>query len=416
MDRMIEKKRWSWRTILLIGGAGLILLIIVGRFIDAGGGRRLRVPAERIEVATVELGEFQEYIPVTGSVIPMSTHYVDAIRGGVVEEAFVEEGSIVEAGDSILRLSNTDLLLDIMYREAELYSQSNNLRNTIIAMEENRLRMLRELLDVEHEIARQRRLTKNATELAHRDLISRDDYEEAREELEYLMEKRRLLAAMQRQDSLYRAEQVHRIQESLARMQSNLDMVRGNLNELIVRAPVSGRLTSLNAEVGQVKSSGERLGQIDVLSGFKVRASVDEYHVARVGKGQPASLELSGNTFALAVEKVYPRVISGRFDIDLCFVDGEPEGLRRGRTVHLRLELGETAQALLLQMGGFFHDTSGRWVYLLDEEGKTACRHQITVGRKNPRSCEVLGGLAEGDRVIVSSYERFGEADRVVLE
>jgi HlyD family secretion protein len=399
-----------------IGISGLLLSMIIWNIIDTRRGSRLRVQAGRVEIASVQQGEFQEYIPITGTVVPIVTHYIDAVRGGVVEEKFLEEGSFVEIGQNILRLSNTNLLLDIMYREAELYNQSNNLRNTKIAMEQNRLRMRRELLDVDHAIAGKRRLTSKLSQLARNGFVSKDDLEEAKEELEYLNEKRRLFIFTQKQDSLFRIEQIRQLEEALHRMQSNLGLVRLNLEELVVHAPVSGQLTALDAEVGQVKSSGERLAQIDVLDGYKVRAAVDEHYIARVSHGQIASLDLSGTKYRLVVDKVYPRVVSGRFDIDLSFESEVPQDLRRGRTLHLRLKLGDTALALLLPYGAFLRTTGGQWAYQLVNGGGVACKRNIAIGRRNPRYCEVLEGLAEGDRVIISSYEQFGDADRIILE
>jgi HlyD family secretion protein len=415
LDRIVKKRRWSRRGVAALCGVAVVAVGIIWNVVDARRGTRLRVPADRLQIATVQRGEFQEYVPMAGAVVPLVTHHIDAIQGGVVEEVYREEGSVVEAGDEILKLSNVNLLLDFMYREADLFNQTNNLRNTKIAMEQNRLRIRQELLDVDRAIARQQRLTKNLTQLARDELVARDDHEEAKEELAFLVERRRLLVTTQQQDSLFRAEQVRQLEESLTRMQSNLALLRGNLDDLVVRAPVSGQLTALLAEAGQVKASGDRLGQIDVLDGYKVRAAVDEHYIARVSRGLRATVDLSGVEHVLLVDKVYPRVVNGRFDIDLSFEGDQPQDLRRGRTVHLRLELGDAVPTLLLPHGAFFQTTAGRWVFLLDREGSTARRHDISVGRKNPRYCEVLAGLEAGDRVVVSSYDQFADVERLVI-
>jgi HlyD family secretion protein len=247
-------------------------------------------------------------------------------------------------------------------------------------------------------------------------LVSQQEFEESQDELEYLTRSRELLTTTQLQDSLSRAEQIRQFDESLDLMHSNLGLIRKKLDDLVVRAPVSGLLSALDAEVGQVKSAGDRLGQIDILDGYKVRAAVDEHYITRVRRGQTASLLVSEAEHKLVVDKVYPRVVSGRFDVDIVFVGDEIEELRQGRTIQLRLELSDPSTALLLPQGGFLSATGGRWVYLLDDSGDVARRHEIVIGNRNPQHCEVLEGLESGDRVIVSSYGLFGDANELILK
>ncbi len=415
MDKLIKKSKWKNRR---LGWVALILLVasltawatIAGR-----QGNQLKVPAAHLMFATVERGEFQEFVPVTGTIIPIRTHYLDATEGGRVEEVYREAGSFVNAGDKILTLTNTNLLLDIMYREAELFEQSNNLRNTQIIMEQNRLRMQRELLELDHEIVKQTRVADNHTELLKKNLVAQQAFDEAQQELNYLQEKRTLLVATQQQDSLFRTEQVRQLESSLERMQTNLTIVRQNLDNLTVRAPVSGQLTAMNAEIGQSRGRGERLGQIDILDGFKIRATVDELYGSRISRGQTGTFTFEGHLYELTIDKVYPEIVRGRFAVDLLF-DGEtPPGVRRGQTFHLRLALGECETALLLGTGSFYQTTGGRWAFVVDESGRVAEQRQIVLGRRNTLFYEVLEGLVPGERVIVSSYDMFGEAESLLL-
>jgi HlyD family secretion protein len=415
MDRRMPKSWWTWRRGASLAAVVLLVVVLSWSFISPDGGRSLRVSATRLSLATITRGEFQEFIPATGIVVPRTSHYLDAAEGGRVEQVYREAGSLVEAGDEILRLGNTKLLLDIMYREAELYQQSNNLRNTKILMEQNRLQVSRELLETDHELAQQRRATGSLETLMKDSLVPRREYEEARDRLAYLTSRRELVLAAQEQDNLFRNAQIERLDASLRRMQSNLEIVKRDQENLILRAPIPGQLTALDAEVGQSKARGERLGQIDVLDGYKLRAAVDEYYIARINSGLPGAFTLSADRYGLQVEKVYPQVVDGRFEIDLRFSEREPSGIRRGQTIRFRLELGDSSDAVLLPEGPYRHTTGGRWVYVLDEHGKTARRTEIDVGRQNPLFLEVLDGLSPGDRVITSGYERFGDASRLIL-
>lgn len=415
MDRKIERSRFRPKTLGYVIGAVALAAFLFYSFFIADFGSTLNVNADRITTYTVEVGDFQEFTPVTGTVIPVRTVFLDAVEGGRVDTVYVEAGSFVVGGDRILKLTNTNLLLDIMYREAELFQQSNNLRNTKLAMEANRLEMQRQLLDLRHEIGKQKRVVEDNEELAGKNLISSRDHEDSIVDLEYLRDKYDLTLETQRQDSLYRAVQIAQLEASLERMETNLQVVRKNLENLVIRAPVSGQLTSLNAEVGESKSRGERLGQIDVLDGFKVRAAIDEYYVTRVAVGQHGTFALSGEKYGLRVLKVYPEVVNSRFEVDMEFEGAGPEDIRRGQTLRVRLELGDLSEATLLATGGFYQSTGGRWVYVIDESGDTATKRSIQLGRVNADYYEVLGGLEPGDRVITSSYDTFGEVDRLVL-
>lgn len=415
MDRKLEKKKWPPKKIAGIASGTLLGLFIIYQIAFSDSSSRLKVSTERLVVSVVKRGEFQEFIPVIGTVIPIKTIYLDAIEGGSVEHLFLEAGSYVEQGDPILRLANTNLLLDIMYREAELFQQSNNLRNTRLAMEENRLALKAQLIELDYRIKQSRRDYNTQKELADKSLIAQQQFEAAEDEYNYLLATRELTLESHKQDSIFREVQLTQLEESLVRMEANLEVVKQNLDNLTIKAPVSGQLTSLNAEIGESKTRGERLGQIDVLDGFKLRVDIDEYYISRVSIGQQGTFTFAGKEYMLQVSKVYPEVINGRFEVDMEFTGEEPEGIRRGQSQHIRLELGDPAEALLLARGGFFQKTGGQWVYLLDESGDLAVKQPIRLGRQNTDVFEVLEGLKPGDQVITSSYDTFGDIDKLVL-
>ena len=416
MDRPIKKKKWTPKRIAVLSLAAAFV-ILAFRFVVFGDhSSKLNVQAERITVSTVHRGEFQEFITVTGSIIPIRTIYLDAMEGGRVETIFLEAGSFVNKGDSILKLSNTNLLLDIMYREAELFQQSNNLRTTRLMMEQNRLALKAELMELDYEVSNQERICNTNNELKKKNLVPTQDFDAAKDKLDYLVNKRELTLQSHQQDSIFRETQIQQLEISLARMETNLKIVKENLENLVIRAPVSGQLTSLNAEIGESKNRGERLGQIDILDGFKVRVSIDEYYITRISIGLAGEFTLNDRKYPLAIKKVYPEVLNGRFEVDMEFTDKEPDGIRRGQTLHIRLELGDPSQALLLDRGGFYQTTGGGWVYVLDSSGDVAIKRKVSLGRQNPDVFEILGGLEEGERVITSSYDNYGDKDKLILK
>lgn len=415
MDRILEKKKWPPKRIVIYGLSGIFAIIVVYNLLFGDTSSKLNVETEKITISTVTSGPFKEYIPITGNVIPIKTVYLDAIEGGRVEKLFLEAGTMVEQGDEILQLGNTNLLMDIMFREAEFFEQSNNLRNTRLAMEQNHLNLKLELIQLDYQQKLIERDFRRKKELLKENLISQLEFEQSQDEHEYNMKRRELAIESYKQDSLFRKIQISQLEASLARMQNNLALVKTKLENLTIRAPISGHLTSLNAEIGESKSRGERLGQVDVLEGFKVRAAVDEYHLSRIQRGLEGEFDFAGDTHKIIVDKIYPEIRDGRFDIDLIFTDSEPQGITRGLTSHIRLELGNLSEATLLPRGGFYQKTGGQWVYVLDESGDFAGKRNIRLGMQNPRMFEVLEGLKPGERVITSSYESFGDNDVLVL-
>ena len=416
MDRQIEKKKWPPKRIITYSISGLFALIVFYNLVFGDKSSKYNVDSQKITISTVSKGPFQEFIPVTGNVIPIKTVYLDAIEGGRVEKKFLEAGSMVKEGDEILLLGNTNLMMDIMFREAEFYEQSNNLRNTRLAMEQNRLALKSQMIQLDYEIQRLKRDYDRSEELLNGNLISKQEYERITDEYTFNLKRKELAIESYKQDSLFRKIQIRQLEASLNRMEDNLKLVKTKLENLTIKAPVTGQLTSLNAEIGESKSRGERLGQVDVLDGFKVRAGIDEHYLSRINIGLGGQFDFAGKTYQLVTQKIYPEIRQGRFDIDLVFDGEEPEGIRRGQTLHIRLALGDLEEAVLLARGGFYQKTGGQWVYLVDEGGSFAAKHRIRLGRQNPQMFEVLEGLEPGQKVVTSSYDSFGDNEKLILE
>jgi HlyD family secretion protein len=416
MDKKIKKKKWPPKKI--IGLASIVIFVVVVGYllIFKVSQSTLNVNAERITISTVTEGPFQEFIAVQGNAEPEDIHYLTASDGGRVEAIFVEAGTMLQEGDAILRLANTNLLLDIMFREAELYQQSNNLRNTRLSMDQYRLQLSQELTNIDNLLQQQKRVYDRYTELVKDDLIAQHEYELAKDQYEYLQRRRELTVESQSNDLKFREAQIDALEASLQRMQDNLVVVKEKQDNLTIKAPVSGYLTSLEAEIGQNKTPGQLIGQLDVLSGYIVRVGVDEHYLPKVEMGRGGTFELAGNTYSLVVDKIYPEVQEGRFRVDMDFVGEQPQNITRGMTYHIRLELGDLSEAILLPKGGFFQTTGGNWVYILDESESVATKMRIRLGRWNTEVYEVLEGLQPGDRVVTSSYENFGNMERLVLK
>jgi HlyD family secretion protein len=415
MDRRIEKKWWTPRRTALVALAALFTGLVGYQLLTIRTDT-LNVEAEKLTISEVTYGPFQEYIVEQGAVMPLTTIYLDAIEGGRVEEVFVEQGAQVQKGDPILRLSNANLQLNVMQREAELFEQVNYLRGTRVTMEQRRLDLRAQMVELDYQLALKKREYDRKAALVKENLIAQEDYEKTRDDYEYLARKREVTLETQRQDSLFRAVQIEQLEESIDRMRANLEVIRQNRENLTLRAPVAGLLSSLNAEIGESKSPGERLGQIDVEEGFKVRAAIDEHYIARVSPGQSGAFDFAGGTYDLTIRRVYPEVVEGQFQADMEFAGEAPQGLRRGQTLQVRIALGELADAVQVPRGGFYQKTGGQWIYVLDPSGAFAVKRPIKLGRQNSQYFEVLEGLQPGEKVITSMYDNFGDMERLVLK
>lgn len=415
MDRRIERKS---RSPLLIGGAvaaGVLLLIVFLASFDSSTSFTL--DGQRIRTSEVAAGVYEDFIPLRAAVEPERTVYLDAVEGGRVEEILVEEGAFVEEGQPLIHLSNTSLQLDVIAREAEVSEQLNNLRNTQLAIEQNRLKLKSDLIEIDYEIRRLSRLVARYEELEGRQFISKNEYEDSRDELQYYKSRRGVTRESQVQDEKIRLTQIEQLNSSVGQLEKNLTLARGNLDNLLIRAPRAGQLTSMNAEIGESKGRGERLGQIDDVDRFKATALINEFYLNRVRNGQQAQLEIDGRNYLLEVSKIYPEVQASQFEVDFRFIGDAPPDIRRGQTLQLRLVLGDTTErATLLANGPFFNDTGGAWVFVLDPDGKVATRRMVKLGRRNPSMIEVQAGLLPGDEVIISSYANFIEVDRLFID
>jgi HlyD family secretion protein len=416
VDRKIEKKKWSKKRILTIAGiTGLVLLIGASVYFTSGKSK-LNVDAERITVSEVKKGPFQEFIPVNGVVLPLTTIYLDAVEGGRVEEKLVEDGAVVKKGQPIMRLSNTDLELSLVNQQTSVYNLLTQMQIARNAAQQNTTTKLNQMTDVDNQLKEARRVYELDKTLYNQKAIGLQEFKQSENNYNYLVEKKKLTDQIMQQDQSSNQQQVAQAQQSYKGSQTALNVMRKKVGDLIVRAPIDGQLTSLDAEVGQSKNKGERLGQIDVLDGYKVRVDVDEHYISRVFIGLMGETSFAGKDYKLKINKVFTQVNNGRFQVDMQFVGAVPEGIRRGQTMQIRLALSDETQALLLAKGGFYQQTGGNWVFKVDKDGKTAYKVDVQLGRQNPDYYEVLSGLQPGDKVVTSSYENYGNMQELVLK
>ncbi len=416
MDRKIEKKPIYKRRKFWFSAGGGVLFFILIISILADTGSKLNVEADKITISTVSNGDFQEFIPVTGNVLPRTTYYLDAILGGTIEKKFVEEGTMLEKGDKILKLSNTDFQLSALQQESFAFQQINEARNTRLQIEQNSISLQTRLVDVNYSLINSKQLYDREKVMWEKKLASQQEYEQYRDNYFHDVEQKKLAEENWQKDSVLKQSQLAQINTSIDRLQTNLELIKENLDNLTVKAPITGQLTSLNAEIGQSKTSGSRLGQIDAMDGYKVRADIDEFYIARVSRGLKATVDIDGSEYKLIVDKVYPEVKDGKFEVDMEFSGKNPEGIRRGQTLQIRLQLSDRTKAMLLPRGGFYQKTGGQWVFLLNGSGNEAVKRAISLGRQNPDYFEVLSGLKPGDKVITSSYDNFGDVDKLVIK
>jgi len=418
VDRKIETSLFTPKRIAL----GVVVALVVGAvaygvWSTATGGRVLNVDREKVTISTVERGDFQEFIAVTGTAIPKQTVYLGAVEGGRVEEVYLEEGAMVEEGEPILRLSNNDLRLQLARTEARLAEQRSRMQQMQMDMEQRRLRLQQDLAQIRNELRRVERQFERQKRLHEQDLIAEEEFQDTRDNLQYQRRRLELTQSAYRQDSLTYQSRLDQQREQRQRLDQRYATMQEAVESLTVRAPTDGQLTSLNAELGQIISAGTRVGQVDEVGRYELRAQIDEFYIERVQHGQTATTDALGDTTrTLTVDRVYPEVENGRFEVDLAFQGGSPPDLRRGQTDRLKLELGQPQEATLLARGGFYQSTGGNWAYVLTESGDAAVRRPIRLGRQNPNYFEVLGGVEPGDKVITSSYDTFGDADRLSFE
>lgn len=416
MDRVIAKKRWSTKRILTIAGITALIILIVGSYYFTSGKSRLNVETERLTISEVKKGSFKEFITVNGIVLPITTIYLDAIEGGRVEEKYVEDGAFTKKGQPILRLSNTDLELGLVTQQTNVYNLLTQMQISRNAAQQNTVTKLTQMTDVESQLKEAERIYNLNKHLYNEKAIGLQEFKQAENNYNYLRQKQQLTATILKQDSGSNTQQLTQARQSYQGSQNALNVMQKKVGDLIVRSPVDGQLTSLDAEVGQNKNKGERLGQVDVLSGFKVRVDIDEHYISRIFNDLAGEFAFAGKTYKLVIKKVFTQVTNGRFQVDMVFVDGVPEGIRRGQTLQIALALSDETQALLVPKGGFYQQTGGNWVFKINDKGTLAYKTDIQLGRQNPDYYEVLSGLQPGDKVITSSYENYGTMQELVLK
>ncbi len=415
MDRPVQGRRLTPRR-LAVGGAALAVLALAAyAYLEFGLRRTLVVGAERVTVSPVVHDTFREYIPVTGNVVPRTSVYLDAVEGGQITAVHVEEGAYVTAGQALVTFKNTNLQLQVITAEAQLTEQLNTLTTTRQNFEQSRLRNQRDLLDIDYQIDRSTRELARKRPLLATGGVTRSQLDDLEADVAHFRNLRGPAQQQVQLDEEFSANQLTRMGQALEAMNRSLGLARDNLNNLVITAPIDGQLTLLEANEGESKAAGQRVGQVDQLNAFKVSAFVDEFYLARVVVGQLAEGEIDGGRYQLEVIKEYPGVRDRQFELDFVFKGTPPPRLRRGQTLRMRLEIGQPADTLVLANGAFFEETGGQWVFVLDESGAFADRRSVRLGRRNPEGIEVLQGLQEGDRVITSSYASLDRFDRIQL-
>ncbi|WP_090151312.1 efflux RND transporter periplasmic adaptor subunit [Dyadobacter soli] len=414
MDRVKPKKFWNTKRISIIGGSVLLAAFLIYQFFFADKRSKLNVEQDKLTISTVQKGKFDEFIVVTGVVQPLKTIQLDAIVGGYVTEKLIEGGNMVKQGDVLLRLENQNLKLSFLQSETEASRLVNDLQNTRQNLKVARFTLQKTLSDLDFQLDQAKDAHDRNVKLYKDKVIPEADYLKTKRDYEKLVRQREIEIESQKYQEENAKMQINQLEGTLASTQKNVSLWRQTLDNLVVKAPVSGLLSSMNIEVGSNISQGQNIGQIDDLNGFKMRVSVDEHYLSRIFVGLSGSMEFNGKDYGLKIIKIYPEILSGRFEVDMKFDNGAPELVKRGQSAPIRLQLGQPSQATLLPVGGFFSETGGNWVYVVGDGGKRAAKRKITLGRKNPEYFEVLEGLEPGEKVITSSYENFG--DNEVLE
>ena len=415
MDRKIEKKKGIRPKHIIYFVSGLIVIFLLVKIIQSSNVSAVRVEKDKITISEVQYSDFDDFIRSNGRVEPISIIYLDAEEGGRVKERFIEEGAMVKKGDVILELENRSLYENIMNSESNLAQKQNMLRQTRINFESQRLVSQQRVLDSKYDIVKNKRYYEQQKTLFDKDLVARDVYLEAKETYEHSVELFEINKLRAANDSLILATEMIQLDQELKKMEKTLALIYERLEDLKVKAPVDGQLGMLDAEIGQSISPGARIGQINVLTDFKIVALIDEHYIDRVRRDLAATFERQEKLFNLSVKKVYPEVRNSQFEIDLVFTGERPENIRAGQTYYINLQLGEPQKSLLVDLGGFFNSTGGQWVYVVDPSGDFATKRTIKIGRKNPKYYEVLEGLEKGEKVITSGYDLFGDNEKLIL-
>lgn len=416
MDIQLEKKKGLQKKHIPYVAGGVLFVILLGWIIFGDHASTLKVDARGISIGNVTREQFNDFFRMDGQVQPITVVQLSPEEGGIVQEKVVEEGAQVKKGDIIVRLSNSNLDLQILNAEAELAEKQNFLRNTQVTMEQDKLTNQMEKLQYDMDMNRARRSFNQQEQLYKENLIAKEDYLKAKEDFELASQKHALITERLRQDSISRTIQMDEMEASLANMRKNILLIRERKENLNVRSQIDGELGLLDVVLGQSINPGQKIGQINDLSDYKIEAMIDEHYIDRVKPGLSAAFERQGSSFDLTVRKVYPEVRDGKFRTDFVFTGERPDNIRSGQTYYINLELGQPTESIIIPKGTFFQSTGGSWIFVLDLDGKKAYRRSIKIGRQNPQYYEVLEGLEAGEKVIVSSYESYKDNEVLVLE
>lgn len=414
MDKKIVKKKWTLKRIGTYGGIALLVTLIGYQFIWADRRSKLKVEKDKITISEVKRGVFQEFIPQTGTVEPSRTVYLDAIEGGTIKKVVAESGAMLKAGDVILELSNLNRELTVLQQEAQLNESINRVRDTRLGITRNDLEQRQTLALIDNQLQILSPQYNRQKQLFEKKLISKQEFERTEADYKYNLERRRITYEVYKNDSLDRLRQLRELNYSERKMSQSLEGVGRILDNLVIRAPIDGQLSRPQLDAGQNVNPGQRLGQVDVVGSYKVRVPIDELYLPRITTGLHATTSFNNKDYTLEIMYIYPTIQNGRFDVDMNFVGDTPPGIRRGQSLRLRIELGQSSEELLLPVGGFYKDTGGNWVYVLDHDHR-AVKRNIKLGRKNTEHFEVLEGLQPGDKVITSSYENYGDIEVLLL-
>lgn len=419
MDKIIEKKKGiaaAFTKKAVKYWLGALFVVVVAVMLITGKSSVLRVDGSTLITGTAVDGQFNDYIRLSGQVQPMTTVQISPTEGGNVQRIVAEEGSHVNAGDVIVVLSNESLDMQILNSEAELAEKENILRNTLISMEQQKLSVRQDRLSLQIEVRRAKRAYEQNKALYEEKLIAKEDYLKSQEDYELAKDKLELVLNREQQDSLYRSTQISQMHESLENMRINMNMIRKRKENLSVKAPISGELGLLDVELGQSVGAGAKIGQINDLNSYKIEAQIDEHYIDRVAPGLEATFERQNEKYSASIRKVYPEVRDGKFKADFKFVGTQPENIRTGQTYYLNLQLGQPTESIIIPRGSFYQSTGGKWIYVVSADGTKAVKRNVRIGRQNPQFYEVLEGLEPGEKVIISSYESFGNKDELIIK
>lgn len=415
MDRIIKKSKGKKR-LTTIAAILCIASVATGSFYFSSGSSKFKIEKSKIIISEVKSGVFQEFIPINGIVLPKATIYLDAMEAGRIEEIYIEDGTAVKKDQPILKLSNTDLELSLANQETAVFQVLTQMQNTRNNTEQNTIHQLNQMAEVDNALTEAERIYKLNKTLYDESVIASQEFKASENNYLYQVSRKKLAEQICKKNNISTKQELKQMAETYSRMQHTLALMKRKVKDLVIKSPIDGQLTSLEAQIGQSKNKGERLGQVDIMGAFKIRADIDENYISRVFTGLQAECNIGNKNYKLEVKKVHTEVVKGRFQVDLEFIGESPKDIRRGQSISLRLTLSSETKALLLPKGGFYQQTGGNWIFKIKDASTNAFRSNIKLGRQNPDYYEIIEGLQQGDKVITSSYEDYGNTQQIILK